>query len=97
MAKQFVKKQLEDLGKLYQKKNDEYGDTYHRFGPVMDAMFPDGLTLDNPEDFGRITLLEQIMGKLVRYASNFESGGHADSLDDIAVYSQMLQELDSEL
>jgi hypothetical protein len=32
--------------------------------------------------------------KLARYANNFFTGGHADSLEDISVYAQMLREVD---
>jgi hypothetical protein len=38
----------------------------------------------------------QIVGKLTRYAEQFTSGGHEDSLDDTAVYSMMMKELDLE-
>jgi hypothetical protein len=39
-------------------------------------------------------LLVQIMSKLSRYCANFNQGGHEDSLDDLAVYSVLLQEVD---
>jgi hypothetical protein len=57
-------------------------------------MFPDGIELREPEDFTRFALFLQAHGKLVRYASRFTQGGHNDSLDDTAVYAQILKFVD---
>lgn len=88
---------LRGLGALYDRKNAEYGDSYKSFGPFASSLFPDGLKIDSPADFGRMMVFLQIVGKVHRYAANFHNGGHGDSLDDIAVYAQMLRELDNGL
>ncbi len=36
------------------------------------------------------------VAKMSRYAANWNAGGHADSLRDIAVYAAMLESLDAE-
>lgn len=94
--KSFVTSQLENAASIFQQRYELYGDNYKRFGPIMAAMFPDGLTLNTADDFGRFGLFVQVMSKTTRYGNMFTSGGHVDSLDDISVYAQMLQEVDHE-
>jgi len=89
-----VPDRLQALGDLFAERNALYRDSWHETGAVMDAFFPYGLALQSPEDFGRFVILQQMIGKLHRYALMFDRGGHVDSLDDLAVYAQMLQELD---
>jgi hypothetical protein len=89
-----VAKMLETLGSIFASRNKEYGDDYHHFGKTMLGFFPRGVTLKTEKDFGRFALFTFAAAKLSRYAKNFAKGGHPDSLDDAAVYSQMLQELD---
>jgi len=91
-----VPERLADLGALYQERNALYQDNYKRFGDILSNLFPQGLTLKTPEEFNRFALFFQILHKQTRYAHAIASGGHADSLDDIAVYAQMLQEYDEE-
>lgn len=92
--KSFVTQQLENAAGIFQQRYELYGDNYKRFGPMMAALFPDGLTLKTPEDFGRFGIFVQVVSKLTRYGNMFTAGGHPDSLDDTSVYAQMLQELD---
>lgn len=88
---------LERAAKLYREKNAEYKDGYKRVGESYAAMFPKGVVLRTPEDFNRFTLFMLLVHKLNRYAVNFTNrGGHVDSLDDLAVYSMMLKELDTQ-
>lgn len=84
---------LAELADLFQKKNAEYGASYTDFGPLMKAMCC-YIELDTPESYGRFAIFTFMVAKLHRYATAFNRGGHADSLRDIAVYSQMLAELD---
>jgi len=86
---------LQALAELFRERNDSYGDVYHRFGDLFAAMFPHGVHLRTPADMGRFALLAHIVTKLQRYAHQFSRGGHVDSLDDLSVYAQMLQELDA--
>lgn len=71
-----------------------YGDTYKEFGSLLKALFPDGIYVGNESDMNRLGVLQMMLHKLKRYCNNFETGGHADSLQDLSVYSMMLQELD---
>lgn len=91
-----VPDRLAKLGGLFNSRNLTYGDAYKRFGPIMANMFPDGVTLKTEEDFNRFGILIHLIGKMTRYAASFDGEGHSDSLDDISVYAQMLQELDDE-
>lgn len=92
-----VPERLRDLGNIYEGRNKVYGDNYKKFGHVMDKMFPDGLTIQGPEDWNRLGVFTQMLSKISRYADKFPQGRHGDSLDDLAVYAQMLRELDGEV
>ena len=91
-----VSENLKNAAEIYDSRNEIYSDTYKRVGHMMRAMFPDGIKLDNVSDFNRYGILHTMASKMCRYASCFELGGHADSLDDISVYAMMEQELDNE-
>jgi hypothetical protein len=91
----FVVRELKAKADLFLERNRIYGDNYKRFGAIF-SMIMQGQNLDtsNPSDMCRLGILVQIVGKVTRYGENFNRGGHDDSLDDIAVYSLMLKELD---
>ena len=91
---QSVPDRLAALGALFEKRNSFYRSSWHEAGDVLKAIFPRGISLKTSEDFGRFAIVHLLVGKLHRYALMFDRGGHADSLDDLAVYSQMLRELD---
>ena len=80
---------------LYRERNMVYKDNYKRVGAVYLAMFPDGATLKTERDFNRFTLFMMLVHKLNRYAFSFDKP-HGDSLDDLAVYSMMLKEVDND-
>lgn len=77
----------------YEERNKLYGDNYKKFGRVMEAMFPNGLTLNTTQDFNRYGIFVQCASKLMRYAENLNKGGHQDSAHDLSVYAAMLEEL----
>jgi len=91
-----VPEMLIQAAELYTERNKLYGDNYKCFGSIMMAL-QQGMpnTIKSPEDWNRIGILVQMVAKLSRYVENFHRGGHADSLNDLAVYSMMLQELDN--
>lgn len=91
-----VAQQLADLGQLFADRYALYGDNYKRFGSIMVDLLGD-VNLKTPDDYNRMGLFVQIVGKVTRYANQFRQGGHPDSLDDLAVYAQMLQEIDVEI
>jgi hypothetical protein len=91
-----VPEMLREGADTYEQRNELYGDNYHNFGRVMMALFPRGVSCDSVDDYNRLGIIVQMVGKLGRYCEQFEKGGHDDSLLDLAVYSQMLRELDEE-
>lgn len=85
---------LELGAKTYRERNVEYGDSYHKFGRVMLALFPDGLTIETVNKWNRLGVLVQIVSKLTRYSNDFYNP-HRDSIHDIMVYAAMLLELEN--
>jgi hypothetical protein len=90
-----VPEMLRESAQTYEDRNKLYGDNYKRFGSMMNALFPKGLTITTPESWNQIGILVQIVSKISRYCENFAKGGHDDSLLDMAVYATMLRELDA--
>jgi hypothetical protein len=97
MAVETVPEMLNGLADIYKQRNELYGDNYKEFGNWASKLFPLGLTIETAEDWNRFGVLIQIMSKLSRYAQKFPDDNHEDSLDDMAVYAMMLQELDKEM
>lgn len=91
-----VPEMLRESAQTFEERNKVYGDNYRKFGRVMAAIFPEGIELRTAEDHNRFGVFVQMVGKVTRYAENFNRGGHSDSLLDLAVYSQMLRELDED-
>lgn len=91
-----VPEALAELGDIYLERRPIYGATDKHIGKVMKALFPDPVTLTTEADWCRMALYLHMINKLMRYATMFGRGGHVDSLSDLAVYSQMLQEYDEE-
>lgn len=78
----------------YTERNKTYGDNYKKFGHVMQALFPHGVTINSAEQWNRFGVLIQKVSKLSRYVTNpYE--GHLDSVHDDICYSAMLEELDA--
>lgn len=74
-------------------RNKVYGDSFKKFGPVMVGMFPHGLCCKSIEDFNRLGAFVHCVDKLMRYASQFEKGGHKDSAHDLMPYAAILESL----
>ncbi len=91
-----VPEMLRDAAKLYEQRNVIYGDNYKLFGRVMASLFPGGAYFETVEDWNRIGVFIQMVSKLTRYNQQWLNG-HKDSLDDLTVYTMMLQELDNEM
>lgn len=85
---------LEEGGKTFKERHKVYGNNFLKVGDVMTALFPDGLTVETPEDWVRLELLMMKVVKVSRYAENFTKGGHQDSVHDDMVYSAMLENVD---
>lgn len=92
-----VPQMLRELARIHDERGTIYGDNYKHGGLALLAMFPKGIVLETEEEFNRFHLLVYLYGKLSRYARTVKTGGHVDSLDDLAVYAMLLQEYDEEL
>jgi hypothetical protein len=79
----------------YRERNKRYGNNYKRFGEIMMALFPDGLTINTVEHWNRMGVIHMIIAKMSRYVTD-PKRGHLDSAHDMGVYSFMLEELDAE-
>jgi hypothetical protein len=86
---------LEQAADTYRERNAEYGENYRVFGRVMDALFPDGLTIKGVDEWNRFHLWLLSVVKLTRYVQNWEAG-HEDSILDEIVYLAMTLQLDRE-
>ncbi len=84
---------LREAAATYEQRNAIYKDNYKRIGEVFTVLFPDGVILKEKDDWNRMFLLVQMVGKQTRYAAQFVHGGHADSAHDSIVYAAMLEEL----
>jgi hypothetical protein len=83
---------LRKLAELRDERKELYGDNYLRAGYAMAFMLGQ-VTLKSPRDYVRMGLLVQEFSKLSRYSIQWKEG-HQDSLDDLAVYAQILAEVD---
>jgi|TARA_R110001606_G_scaffold386854_3_gene551139 hypothetical protein len=90
-----VTEMLAEAAATFDQRSSVYGESYKSTGYVLDELFKGmAIELEGPDALNRFTILSIIVGKLNRYVANFNTGGHEDSLIDIAVYTQMLRELD---
>lgn len=89
-----VAERLNNSGNLFRQRGNVYKDNYLHLGKILNAMFPDGIILNNEIMFNRMAMLIMIITKCGRYANTLHLEGHRDSMDDIAVYSQMINHFD---
>lgn len=75
----------------FEERNPAYGSSYKKFGAVLMALYPEGVTLSAPEEFERFGLLVMVVGKVQRYCAR--PNGHKDSAHDLINYAAMLEEL----
>jgi hypothetical protein len=92
-----IKEVLTEAYDIFISRNSEYGDAAAMHGDVMNSLFPNGITLNNPNDFRRYTYISGVIGKLTRYCNNFNNGGHKDSTIDPINMLAMLSAFDKEL
>ena len=85
---------LKEASALYEKRNKQYGESFLIVGEIIQILFPKGIILKTKIDHVRMYLFEWLIGKIVRYANNFEKGGHQDSIHDASVYCAMLESVD---
>lgn len=80
---------LKEMIETSEQRGSLYGKSYEKFGDVAMALWPNGIAVKSKDDFVKLGIIVQIIGKLVRYTG--AEGGHVDSAHDMAVYSAMLQ------
>jgi hypothetical protein len=90
-----VPDEIAKLAELHRAKQNEYGETEVYAGEVLAGLFPSGLNISTRIGFARLALFLHCVNKILRYANNFEAGGHSDSLLDLALYAMMLREIDA--
>ena len=91
-----VADRLQAAADLFRERNAVYKNNIDMHRDLMLVLFPDGVSLNTPHDHKRMQIFSLMVVKLSRYANNWEQGGHVDTLDDLAVYTMMLQQIDSE-
>lgn len=84
-----AEKILEEMAKTYRERNAVYGNNFKKMGPVMTALFPEGITLKTEQDFINFHLFDWMVGKITRFASTGMT--HLDSIHDSCVYGAMLE------
>lgn len=84
---------LREAAATYEQRNPLYGDAYKHYGSAMMAFFPQGLFINEPEDWNRFGLFSMMVSKMTRIANNITVGGHRDSSLDLSVYAAMMTEL----
>lgn len=82
-----------EAAKTFEERGRVYGESYLRYGEIMEAMFPDGITIKGADQFNRFALFFHCVNKVQRYSQNLEAGGHQDSAHDLCVYAAMLESL----
>jgi hypothetical protein len=82
---------LEKLAIHFREKNNLYGAQYKRFGKLM-MLLLGPIKIETEDEYNRIMTIFNIVTKIDRYCFGFKAH-HSDSLDDLAIYSQILQEL----
>lgn len=92
-----VPDRLIELANIFKDRNKSYKDNYRTTGSVIKSMFPDGVFLRTEEEFNRFYLYVMLIHKMTRAFKTFPSKSHDDSLDDLAVYSQLLRDYDDSL
>ena len=82
---------LAEMIETFQERKKLYGDNYKQIGKVMEALFPNGVTLKTIKEHNRYHLFLMIMVKVTRLAqTNLK---HKDSVHDLAVYAAMLESI----
>jgi len=85
---------LREGADLYEERSAIYGNNWLLIGKMLEALFPEGVTLKTADDWNRMHLFIQMMTKVTRYSACWKEGGHVDSSLDLTVYTSMLHALD---
>ncbi len=69
------------IGRIVDKKQAQYGDSFHRAAHVLAVLYPDGVT---PEDYQNLLTVTRVIDKLFRIANGDQ--GDESAWRDIAGY-----------
>tara|TARA_R110000796_G_scaffold182231_3_gene298756 strand:+ start:1665 stop:1964 length:300 start_codon:yes stop_codon:yes gene_type:complete len=94
--KELIIKNMEQAHKTFKDRGKQYGQSYVQCGEVMQILFPNGIKLDTADDLNRMSLLNMVVNKLIRY-SNMWDKPHKDSIHDLGVYAFMLEGIDDSI
>lgn len=73
---------------IYNERGKEYGTNYTLIGDILQALYPDGITLKNANEHNRFHIFSMVLLKATRLAkTDFK---HKDSALDMALYSAIL-------
>jgi hypothetical protein len=95
-----VSELLEEHKETYEKKNEDYGDSWRLVGPALYVMMnQESVTLDSPEDWTRVSLYVRRMDKMIRSLQmEMDDGKHLnyesvmDTHGDESVYAVMAEQ-----
>lgn len=73
----------EEIGKLVERKNKAYGDSFAKSGEILRILYPDGIESDQYDD---VLAIVRIIDKLFRIATDRDALGERP-YEDIAGYS----------
>ncbi|MCK5604473.1 hypothetical protein KAR91_21465 [Candidatus Pacearchaeota archaeon] len=79
---------LSDMAETFKKNQPVYGDNWKQIGNVMLQLFPEGRTINTPEEWNQFHLFFMIIVKITRLSN---SPDHKDSAHDIGTYAAMLE------
>lgn len=82
---------LMGMAATYRERNRLYADNYKQMGPIMNALFPNGVQLKTAHDHNVWAMIVAVVTKLGRFANS--GMRHKDSVHDIGVYAAMIEEL----
>lgn len=69
------------VGAMVDRKQEQYGDAYHRCAPILRALWPDGIPVERYTD---VLAVVRVVDKLFRIAA--DNQGAEDAWADIAGY-----------
>jgi len=82
---------LDDMKNTFEHRGSLYKDNFTRIGYVLEALFPEGITIKTPDEHNRWHLYLMMLVKITRLACTDIT--HRDSAHDCAVYSTMLESI----
>lgn len=98
MSKTFDKI-IKEAKKTHKERAKIYRNTSTKFGDVMVAFFPDGITLATKDEWAEFGIFFQIVSKITRNSEVLikDKTSHKDSIHDIGVYAFMLEEMQEQV